>query len=80
MPVGSHFMRRALQYIAGGAKGRWVVQISLHSTHWTQVRRIGAKLTAMSEVVFNEIRRGCLTPDEARAILVTVVPPTSRET
>jgi hypothetical protein len=48
------------------------LQISLQSTHWTEAGRIGAELTAMSEVVFDEMRRGRLTPDEARAILVTV--------
>ena len=48
------------------------LQISLQSTHWTEARRIGAELTAMSEVVFDEMRRGRLNQDEARAILVAV--------
>ncbi|MEZ0171854.1 hypothetical protein [Microvirga sp. TS319] len=70
-----------MRYIAGGAgsrlpacgaNGRRVLQISLQSTHWTEARRIGAELIAISEVVFDEMRRGRLTPDEARAILVTV--------
>jgi hypothetical protein len=71
-------MRRGAVYCwrrrlpACGAKGRRVLQISLQSTHWTEARRIGAELTAMSEVVFDEMRRGRLNSDEARAILVTV--------
>jgi integrase len=71
-------MRRGAVYCwrrrlpACGANGRRVLQISLQSNHWTEARRIGAELTAMSEVVFDEMRRGRLTADEARAILVAV--------
>jgi integrase len=48
------------------------VQISLQSTRWTDARRIGAELTAISEVVFEELRRGRLTQDEAKAIFIAV--------
>ncbi|WP_311925023.1 site-specific integrase [Microvirga sp. 3-52] len=71
-------MRRGAVYCwrrrlpACGANGRQVLQISLQSTHWTEARRIGAELTAMSELVFDEMRRGRLSQDEAKAILVAV--------
>ncbi len=71
-------MRRGAVYCwrrrlpACGASGQQVLQISLQSTRWIEARRIGAELTAMSEVVFDEMRRGRLNQDEARAILVAV--------
>ncbi|UVF18445.1 hypothetical protein HPT29_018380 [Microvirga terrae] len=46
---------------APGSNVRQVLQISLQSTHWAEARWIGAELTAMSEVVFDEMRRGHLT-------------------
>lgn len=79
MPCGSHLVRRGAVYywrrrFGGPALGcrAQIVTVSLATKDKAEARRRGARMTLTSEQVAEDIRRGRLTPDEAKAILVAV--------
>ena len=49
-----------------------VLILSLSTKEKAQARRWGAELTLMSEELFEEVRRGRLTPADVKAILIGV--------
>ena len=79
MPAVYHLSRRGAVYYwrrrlpsGHAALPLGVIAISTGTKDQDDARRIGALLTLMSQDLFEQIKRGHLTPDETKAILVAV--------